>query len=243
MPKAANPIAGSVWVRPGRSRGSQPTLSREQIVKATVELLDEAGLGGLTMRKLGARLGAGATSLYWYVSNKDDLLELAMDEVMAELEIPALTGAGWREPAAALSRGFRSMVLRHPWFTGLLGTTPNIGPNAMRVTDRSIAVLTAAGFTGMDLGYVSQLLICHALGAATVEAGWRKNAATRVSVSEMAESLSEYYEGDNAAKYPNYLAWWKENRSLDIDRFEHDSFEFALERLLDGLAVWLDRPK
>ncbi|GAA5180951.1 hypothetical protein GCM10023322_14430 [Rugosimonospora acidiphila] len=242
MPGASNPIAGSVWVRPSRSRGGQPTLNREQIVKATVELLDELGLGGLTMRRLGAKLGAGATSLYWYVSNKDDLLELAIDEVMAEVEIPDLTQAGWRESAAALSRGIRSMILAHPWFTGLLGTTPNIGPNAMRATDRSIAVLTAAGFSGMDLGYVSQMLICHAIGAATVEAAWRKNAATQVSVTEMAKSLSEYYERDHAAKYPNYVAWWEENRSLDVDKMQQDSFEFGLERLLDGLAVWLERP-
>lgn len=242
MPQASNPIADSVWVRPGRSRGNQPTLSREQIVKATVELLDELGLAGLTMRRLGARLGAGATSLYWYVSNKDDLLELAMDEVMAEIEIPDLTETGWRGPAAALSRGFRSMILRHPWFTGLLGTTPNIGPRAMRVTDRAIGVLTAAGFSGIDLGYVSQMLLCHAIGAATVEAAWRRT-ATRVSVTEMTKSLSEYYERDSAAKYPNYIAWWEENKSLDVDKMQQDSFEFGLERLLDGVAVWLDRPK
>ncbi len=242
MPQASNPIADSVWVRPGRSRGNQPSLSREQIVKATVELLDELGLSGLTMRRLGARLGAGATSLYWYVSNKDDLHELAMDEVMAEIEIPDLTDAGWRGPAAALSRGFRSMILRHPWFTGLLGTTPNIGPRAMRVTDRAIAVLTAAGFSGMDLGYVSQMLLCHAIGAATVEAAWRRT-ATRVSVTEMARTLSEYYERHGAAQYPNYIAWWEENKSLDVDKMQQDSFEFGLERLLDGVAVWLDRPK
>jgi AcrR family transcriptional regulator len=242
MPEARNPIADSVWVRPGRSRGNQPTLSREQIVRATVELLDELGLAGLTMRRLGARLGAGATSLYWYVSNKDDLLELAMDEVMAEIEIPDLGESGWRGPAAALSRGFRAMILRHPWFTGLLGVTPNIGPQAMRVTDRAIGLLTAAGFSGVELGYVSQMLLCHAIGAATVEAAWRRT-ATRVSATEMARSLSEYYGRDGAATYPSYTAWWNENKSLDVDKMQQDGFEFGLERLLDGVAVWLDRPK
>lgn len=242
MPPAADPIAGSVWIRSPASRGSQPTLSREQIVSAAIELLDELGLDGLTMRRLGAKLGAGATSLYWYVANKDDLLELAIDEVMGEIEIPDLAEAGWRVPAAALAQGVRSMILRHPWFTGLLGNKPNIGPNAMRVTDRAIAVLTAAGFSGTDLGHVSSLLMYHAIGSATVEAAWHRATRGGVSVTEMARSLEAYHK-DNVSKYPNYMAWWEENKTLDVDKLQQDSFTFGLERLLDGLAVWLDRPR
>src|SRR5690242_3117266 len=103
MSSNADSLANSVWTRPPRSRGGQPTLSREQIVHAAVELLDEKGLDGLSMRRLGSRLAAGATSLYWYVATKDDLLELALDEVMGEIEIPDTDAADWRTAASAVA--------------------------------------------------------------------------------------------------------------------------------------------
>ena len=75
----------SVWLRPTRERTGQPSLSREQIVRAAIELLDAEGAAGLSMRRLGTKLGSGATSLYWHVANKDELLELAVDEVLGEI--------------------------------------------------------------------------------------------------------------------------------------------------------------
>ena len=77
----------SVWTRPPRPAKTSG-LGRDQIVAAVVELLDAEGLDALSMRKLGAKLNAGATSLYWYVANKDELLELALDEVWGLVDTP-----------------------------------------------------------------------------------------------------------------------------------------------------------
>jgi len=73
----------SVWAREAARRrevrGNPSGLSREQIVREAVALLDAEGADALSMRRLAARLGSGATSLYWYVANKDELLELAAE--------------------------------------------------------------------------------------------------------------------------------------------------------------------
>src|ERR1051326_6476910 len=93
----------SVWARERET--SQPVLSRAAIVREAIAMLDangvEAlsmrklgarlaakGVGGLSMGKLGARLDAGATSLYRHVASKDELMELAVDEVAAEITVP-----------------------------------------------------------------------------------------------------------------------------------------------------------
>jgi AcrR family transcriptional regulator len=52
-------------------RMPRDTLTREQIVKAAMELLDDEGLEGLNMRALGRRLGSAATAVYWHVGSKD----------------------------------------------------------------------------------------------------------------------------------------------------------------------------
>ncbi|GAA4608271.1 TetR/AcrR family transcriptional regulator [Actinoallomurus liliacearum] len=240
MSSNADPLANSVWTRPPRSRGAQPTLSREQIVRTAIELLDEKGLDGLSMRRLGSRLAAGATSAYWYVATKDELLELVLDEVMGEIEVPEVGAADWRTAAAALAHGLRAMILRHPWVAGLFGVRPAMGPNAMRMSDRMVGVLIAAGFTGMPVAYASSLLMSHVIGSATMESAWRRSLAPGKTANEAVEDMRPYID-DVAARYPDYGGWWRENRDLDADRLQDEGFAFAVERLLDGLQSWLDR--
>lgn len=241
MPSNTDPVANSVWTRPPRSRGGQPTLSREQIVRAAIELLDEKGLDGLSMRRLGSRLAAGATSVYWYVATKDDLLELAVDEVMGEIEVPGTDAADWRTAASAVAHGLRVVILRHPWITGLFGVRPFMGPNAMRMSDRLIGMLTAAGFSGMQVAYASSLVMSHAIGSATMEAAWRGSLApSGKTPNEAVDELRPYID-EVASRYANYGAWWQENQALDVEAMQDDNFAFGVERLLDGLQSWLDR--
>ncbi|WP_433792093.1 TetR/AcrR family transcriptional regulator [Actinoplanes sp. CA-252034] len=233
----------SVWTRPARPRTGQPTLSREQIVRAAIELLDAEGTAGLSMRRLGARLGSGATSLYWHVATKDDLLELAVDEVMGEIYVPEAGDAPWRIGVSVMAGGMRSMLLRHPWVIGLLGVRPTIGPNVMRMGNRSVALLSAAGFTGPALSHVHSLVTAHVIGATTTQAA--VGAAVHrsgKSAAELRKSLEPFME-KTAGEYPEYARWREESgvTEMDPDQVWDQSFAFGLERILDGLELWLDR--
>lgn len=88
---AVSAMPGAVWLRasPPRTGSRGPALTRERIVAATVALLDGQGAQGLSMRKLADSLDVHATSLYWHVSHRDDLLDLALDAVFAEVTLPA----------------------------------------------------------------------------------------------------------------------------------------------------------
>lgn len=243
MPRNTDPIATSVWIRPPKTRRGKPSLSRDQIVRGAIELLDAEGTAGLSMRRLGTKLGAGATSLYWYVRNKDELLELAVDAIMGEVEIPDHTVVGWRAAAAGLARGVRTMVLRHPWVTGLFGVHPTIGPEAMHLGERSVEILTAAGFSGLEVAHASSLLMTHAIGSATMDAALQ-TASSRAgkSARELMEDLEPHME-NIASDYPDYAKWWSENGTTDVEKLQEDNFVFGLERLLDGLESWLGRPR
>ena len=74
---------GLVWTRPPRT--TRATLDRDAVVAAAIAILDTDGINGLSMRRLAADLNATAPSLYWHVTNKDELLDIAFDEVMGEL--------------------------------------------------------------------------------------------------------------------------------------------------------------
>src|SRR5882762_2927994 len=69
--------SGTVWDRPvRRAHAQQPSLSRDQIVLAAIEAADEEGAEAISMRRVAARLGSGTMTLYWYISNKQDLVDL-----------------------------------------------------------------------------------------------------------------------------------------------------------------------
>nr|WP_240972352.1 TetR/AcrR family transcriptional regulator C-terminal domain-containing protein [Nonomuraea sp. FMUSA5-5] len=78
----------------------------ERIVSEAVALLDEEGVGRLTMRRLAERLDTGSTTLYWHVKTKDDVLDLALDEIFREVRLDDLTPpGGGRGVGRALGEG------------------------------------------------------------------------------------------------------------------------------------------
>ena len=90
--------------RPARPAGAREPISREAIVKAAVDLLDREGLAALSMRRLGDELGAGAASLYWHVGSKDGLLDLVLDEIIGEQQVPDPDPARWQEQLKEVAR-------------------------------------------------------------------------------------------------------------------------------------------
>ncbi len=98
-------------------------LSRQQVLRAALEYVDEHGLEALSMHKLGAALGVKAMSLYKHVADKDDLLDGIVELLWAE--IPAGRPAGdWREAIRQLAADLRSLVHRHPAAAPLLTSRP-----------------------------------------------------------------------------------------------------------------------
>ena len=63
-------------------------LSRERVLRGAVEVADAAGVGALTIRSLAQRLGVKPMSLYYYVANKDAILDGIVDLVFSEIDLP-----------------------------------------------------------------------------------------------------------------------------------------------------------
>ncbi|RVX37826.1 TetR family transcriptional regulator [Nonomuraea polychroma] len=220
----------SVWFREPRKAAS-PGRSREEIVAAAIELLDQEGLDGLSMRKLGAKLGAGATSLYWYVAHKDELLELVYDEVWGEMTMPEPEEVGWRAAATALAYSMRHVMLRHPWSADLLGRLPALGPNAMRVADRMRRMFRLAGFEGMDVDYAGSTLTAYVYGKTLPEIAWNSAMADHEYDADAMRAMVA-----RAAKdYPDMLERMNMDVYDDPRAIQAVAFDFGLVSVLDGL--------
>jgi AcrR family transcriptional regulator len=241
MAATTNPIP-SVWARP-RREPDQPALSRAAIVHEAVAMLDAEGIEALSMRKLGARLNAGATSLYRHVATKDELMELAVDEVFAEIAIPSATGPDWRAAVTGAARSFRATALRHPWLASVLGQAglAYLGPNLMSVTENLAALFTAAGFPEPS-GAIDAVL-SYVIGMSTTEAAWLTTVA-RSGETEAAFIARLMPAAQQAAADHQHLAdayTATTEATLDPAKLRETKFAYGLDIVLDGLATRLPR--
>jgi AcrR family transcriptional regulator len=129
----------TVWDRPDPPHPPVP-LDRERVIAAAIALADEGGLEAVSVRKVAARLNAGPMRLYGFISTKDELLDLMVDEVHAEI-LPEEQPGDWREALRILAHRTRQAVLRHEWLADLLGGRPTLGPNGLAVTEAKLAAV------------------------------------------------------------------------------------------------------
>jgi AcrR family transcriptional regulator len=117
---------------------------RERLVSAALDLLDEAGLEGLTMRTLAERLGMRAASLYWHIRDKDQLLGLLAEAIVAEVPEPA-PDLPWRAQLEAFATDYRDVLRSHRDGARVVMAAQ---PAAPRLYERLVRSLLAAGFDG-----------------------------------------------------------------------------------------------
>ncbi|GAA1721166.1 TetR/AcrR family transcriptional regulator [Kribbella yunnanensis] len=233
----------SVWTRPKRNRRrEQPALSQEQIVAAAIKLLDADGLEALTMRKLGAELGAVATAVYWHVANKDELIELVVDHVYGEIDVPEISSPDeWRAAATEFAQNFRATILRHPWLGSTLadiGVTL-LGPNLLRSSDRTLGLYQTAGFGLREANYASTAVLSYVVGLTSAEAA-TVSKVKRSGLSEQEWTAKLWPAAEQAAEpYPRLKALYAEYTSSSAAEGGDEVFAYGLNCVLDGLQARL----
>ena len=123
---------------------TRDTLTREQIIQATIKLLDEEELEGLSMRELGKRLGSAATAVYWHVGSKRKSHRPRRRPRGADL-LPDLAVEDWKSAAVSMATGLHDMLVRHLWLVRAFGSHMVYGPGKARHDNHCFAIYEAAG--------------------------------------------------------------------------------------------------
>lgn len=186
------------------------------------------------MRRLGADLGAGATSLYWHVPSKDALLDLIVDRLMEEAadEAQAESGTTWRAQLAVHARALRSVLERHAAAAPLLGSRVPVGPNGLRLMERLLAILESAGFSDRQRALAYGAVTGYAAGQAVMQARRQPTtAAEGGSAGEQLRRLGTLLQGAPRGRFPNVFEMATSIAGLT----DAEQFEYGLQRMLDGL--------
>lgn len=231
-----------MWLRAPRVSREGPPLSQARIVEEAVKLLDEQGIDGLTMRRLAERLGSGVTTLYWHVDTKDDVVDLALDAIFAQLPPPDADQAPdagreptpsripdpdhWREAIADLLHDWRAAMLRHPWSAALL-QRPTLGPNLLARMEFLQATLVAAGLTGSRLTAATWTLYNYVMGATVARASHDLSDEDRAAAQQRLHDQSDRYPTLSAHEYMLKDDW-------------EAAFTTGLTYVLNGIAADAD---
>ena len=218
---------------PKRGRSApRPQLSRDVVVTAALKVVETEGGDALTMRRVADEIGVSASSLYGYIANKEELVQLVLEQIMTEIPVPR-PGTDWQDMLRAWGRETLAVFQRHPGVAGLtLGRVP-FGPAMLTVVEPMLASLRAAGLPDQVAAFIGDL------GSLYVAAY-----AYELDVTPVAEP------GDFAAQA---AAWLK---SLPRDQFPNtvavadlmvagtgtDRFEWGLDVLIRGAASYLTSP-
>ena len=204
-------------------------ITRELIVATALELLNENGMEGITVRALAARLGVRAPALYWHVRNKQELLD-EMSTVVMRRVVDALStidpGTGWRGSLAAYGGILRAEYLRHRDGARIFSGTRVSDPGVVKAKEPWLARFTAAGFTLVQADDAIDMVTAFVVGF-VIEEQEREHSpedgAARYSLAGRDEWLGEGAELVKAAGH---------RRGEGDPRFERQ-----LAIVLDGLAA------
>lgn len=239
--------AASLWRREERRRGrGRAGPSREEIVAAALEIADSEGFEAVSMRRLAQRLRSGTMTLYTYVTDKGDLVQLMLDQAMSEQVVPGALPEDWREALKAIQRQTRAVFLAHPWLVEAMGSRVESGPNTLRHVDQSLGALAAIDVPVRRklaiLGALDDFTIGHA--AREIAMGERMKTFERDPDREAWLKAMQSYTEDLIASgdFPNLAVLADADPFAEANPLElgAELFELGLEWMLDGIAASLD---
>ncbi len=153
---------------PSRRPLRRGSLSRERIVDAAVELVERDGVDALTMRRLAAHIGCEPMSLYKHVDHKDALVELVVEQVLADFEPPA-AALDWRDRLRGIGAELRRIAIGHPHVFPLLALRLPSTSVALAPVEATLVALRSSGLRDDDVVSAFWALTAYTTGALLAE--------------------------------------------------------------------------
>jgi len=233
------PQRGNLPRRPPSGRDAP--LSRQEIVRAAVMVADAEGAEAVNMRRISRELGVGTMSLYWHVADKQQLLDLMLDEVEGEDEAVERSG-DWLDDLGRRARARRAGLLRHRWVMDFIGGRPPLGPNTLSALERDMALLDGVAIDTRTALDVLSTVDTYVLGAVLREMREMRSEQDQeqsgLDADEIRAGMLQWRTRlEQSGLFPRFLRIFEEDIDPDAPETRDDRFEFGLRCVLDGIAA------
>jgi len=224
----ASPLAA----RRGPSGGTKKPITVDAIIGTAFGIVEKEGYEALTMRRVATALETGPSSLYAHVVNKEDLDELLIGRLCAQINLPEPDPARWRQQIISVCTQLRDQYLRYPGISRAAFAVAPSNLDTLRVSEGMLAILLAGGIDPQAAAWAIDSLTLY-VNAYSLE----------ISL------VSQQHGGDDGGwvvsrdellrRYDALPGTFPQSRRYAAELTAgtgHDRFDFTLGLMIDGLA-------
>jgi AcrR family transcriptional regulator len=234
----ANPPQGTadsgpeLWFSPpSGEENRRRTLTRERVVAEALTVISADGAAALSMRALATRLGVVPGALYRHVRSKEQLCDLVVDGVLADVDCQVDQARAWTEQVKVLAHRLRLILEDHPGVAALLKTRDPLGPHSLALAEALLAALRQSGLPPQQTALAFWLTYDYTVGFALSDRTTVNE--QRVQDTTTRRELHAFFQSLPARRFPVLTVLgehvWADNRD--------QRFNAGLDTILAGLQA------
>lgn len=219
--------------RPAARKGRPRLTSRQEILAAARRVIDDEGWEKLTVRRVAAELGIGATTLYHHVRDREDLIVQLISEHADRMPRPTLPQHP-RDRMVTAASAIHDALAALPWAADALtvdGFVGRLGGNALWLVEQILAGASASGFAPERAVEVFRTIWYYTVGEILVRTRTAHEAG--VDRARLLGAGAADFGGRDPSEFPRLAAIgtaWPEIAA-------RDTYRDGLEALIDGLIA------
>lgn len=222
------------------TRGPKPALTPDDVVAAAIAIADADGLGALTMQAVSAKLGYTTMAVYRYFPNKEALYDAIVDAGMGLPPRPTAPPGDWRAAVTELAHAKRAMLCSRPWLAELPFVAAPHGPNWLSWHEAVMEAFSGTGLNPADLGQMLSAVDGYTRGASDTAISLARARARGTSDAEWAAAVgADLGRAIGDPRFPRFAALLTAP-SDGRPRTLEETFDFGLQRLLDGIELYIE---
>ncbi|WP_020657421.1 TetR/AcrR family transcriptional regulator [Amycolatopsis benzoatilytica] len=229
------------------ARGRRPAFTIERIVAAAIGVADADGLVATSMHRVAKELGAGTMTLYTYVPGKNELVDLMVDTVLRERNLPAPgeeRPPEWRAQVRVYADRTRESYRKHPWLRETSRVRPALGPGQLAGQEYLLSIMDNLGLPAKEAAAAANSVAGYVAANAAVE-------AESIHLERSTGQTNDAWWGQRSSFWHTYFdveshpsmnrIWLAGGFDKPTAQQAADASEFGLDRLLDGIAARVGR--
>jgi AcrR family transcriptional regulator len=221
------------------TRGPKPGLTPDDVVQAAIQIADVEGLAAVTMHAVATRLGFTTMALYRYFPNKEALFDAIVDAGIGPPPQPTDPRGDWRDEVARWAHAKRAMLCARPWLAELPFVAAPHGPNWLSWLEAVSDSLSSTGLSAADVGQMISVVDGYTRGASDTAISLARSRARGASDEEWAAAVgADLGRAIGDPRFPAFAALLT-TPSDGQPRTMDESFDFGLQRVLDGIELYV----
>ena len=222
------------------TRGPRAAFTPEEVVHIAMEIADADGLGAVTMNAVASRLGLTTMAVYRYFPNKEALYDAIIDTGMGLPPTEPDPPGDWRASVGRWSHAKRAMLVSRPWLAELPFVAAPHGPNWLSWLEALARALARSGLPAADLGQMISIVDGYTRGASDTAISLARARARGISEQAWAAAVgADLGRSIGDPRFPTFASIITAPADGRPQTME-ESFDFGLQRVLDGIALFVE---